>query len=301
MYLKDQRGFLQTFLIALAGLGILVFILLSSSFSFKDKLLSQLFPKPPSHAAVGQSSFELITAQSTYEVGDLIPVDIIVHSDLEAANLFKAKIKYDINLLTFENVATSSAFISNWAEAYGDNTSGEVSSVGGVPNPGFQSQSTDTPLMATVYFRVLNEGIVNLTFDPQTAMYRNSDNTKILVTTQGKGIGLSKKQSPSPTPSASPTPVPTTTPTPLPTPSPTPAPTPTPTAVPTPSPTPQFLLGDGNGDGVIDLADLSVLFSDFNKTSGFRVAIDLNSDGIINTFDFSLMRLLLIQNGIIRG
>lgn len=296
MYLKNQQGFLQTFLIALAGLGILLFILFSSSFPFKDKLFSQLYPKPSSHAALGQASFELITAQSTYEVGDLIPVQIIAHSDLEAANLFKAKIKYDINLLVFESAATSSAFISNWAETYGDNTLGEVSLVGGVPNPGFQSQVTDTPLMATVYFRVLNEGTVNLIFDPQTAIYRNSDNTKLSITTKGKGIGLAKKQSPSPTPSASPSPSPSPTSTPAPT------PTPSPTSTPTPSPsTPTFIPGDGNGDGVVDLADLSVLFSDFNKTSGFRVAIDLNSDGIINAFDFSLMRLLLIENGIIRG
>lgn len=299
MYLNKQKGFSPTLLIALAGLGILIFILLSSSLPFKDQLLSQLYPKPSSHAALGQASFELITAQSSYEVGDLIPVQIIAHSDLEAANLFKAKIKYDISLLAFESAATSSAFISNWAEAYGDNTLGEVSLVGGVPNPGFQSQSTDTPLMSTVYFRVLNEGIASLIFDPQTAMYRNSDNTKLPITAQGKGIGLAKKQSPSPTPSASPTPSPA--PTPVPTPTPTPIPTPSPTAVPTPSPTPTFLLGDGNGDGVIDLADLSVLFSDFNKTSGFRKAVDLNSDGIINTFDFSLMRLLLIQYGVIRG
>ena len=292
MYLKDQKGFLSTFLIALAGLAILIFILLSNTFPFKDKLFSQLYPKPSSYAAVGQSSFEILTLQSLYEVGDLIPVEIIAHSDLEAANLFKAKIKYDINLLTFENAATSSSFLSNWAETYGDNTLGEVSLVGGVPNPGFQSQSTDTPLMATVYFRVLNEGTVNLTFDPQTAMYRNSDNTKISITTQGKGIGLAKKQTPSPSPSPSPSPTPI--------PTPTPSPTSTPTPAPSPSPTPTFLLGDGNGDGVIDLADLSVLFSDFNKTSGFRIAIDLNSDGIINTFDFSLMRLLLIQYGIIR-
>jgi hypothetical protein len=76
---------------------------------------------------------------------------------------------------------------------------------------------------------------------------------------------------------------------------------PTPTPTPTPAATPIPGLGDGNGDGKIDLTDLSILLSDFNKTSGFRTGIDLNKDGKINTFDFSLMRNLLIQKGIIRG
>lgn len=59
--------------------------------------------------------------------------------------------------------------------------------------------------------------------------------------------------------------------------------------------------GDGNNDGKINLADMSVLLTDFNKEQGFRSAIDMNGDGKINTFDFSLMRNLLIQKGVIRG
>lgn len=59
--------------------------------------------------------------------------------------------------------------------------------------------------------------------------------------------------------------------------------------------------GDGNGDGKIDFVDLSILLTDFNKNGGFRTGIDLNGDEIINTFDFSLMRNLLIQKGVIRG
>lgn len=59
--------------------------------------------------------------------------------------------------------------------------------------------------------------------------------------------------------------------------------------------------GDGNKDGKVDLIDLSILLTDFNKTGNFRTGIDLNGDGKINTFDFSLMRNLLIKNGVIKG
>lgn len=73
--------------------------------------------------------------------------------------------------------------------------------------------------------------------------------------------------------------------------------------VPQPStiPSPTTVSGDGNSDGKVDLADLSALLSDFNKSGGVRTGIDLNGDGIINSFDFSLMRDLLIQKGIIKS
>ncbi|MBI4039179.1 hypothetical protein HY384_04465 [Candidatus Daviesbacteria bacterium] len=74
-------------------------------------------------------------------------------------------------------------------------------------------------------------------------------------------------------------------------------PPPTPTPVPTPGPG----TGDGNGDGKIDLADLSVLLTGFKSKSSYKSSIDLNGDGIINSFDFSMMRNLLIKNGIIKG
>jgi len=72
-------------------------------------------------------------------------------------------------------------------------------------------------------------------------------------------------------------------------------PVPTPTASPTPG------NGDGNNDGKVNFADLSILFTDFNKTGGFRKGIDLNGDGVINSFDFSLLRTILIKNGLLKG
>src|SRR3990167_6852719 len=47
----NQRGFAPAVLILLASLGVVIFILFSSTFPFKDKLFSMLYPKPPSQAA----------------------------------------------------------------------------------------------------------------------------------------------------------------------------------------------------------------------------------------------------------
>lgn len=72
-------------------------------------------------------------------------------------------------------------------------------------------------------------------------------------------------------------------------------------SVPIPVVTITTVKGDANEDGKTDLIDLSILLSDFNKTSDFRTGIDMNEDTQVNSFDFSLMRNLLIQRGIIKS
>lgn len=59
--------------------------------------------------------------------------------------------------------------------------------------------------------------------------------------------------------------------------------------------------GDGNKDGKINLVDMSVLLTDFNKEQGFREPIDMDENKKINTFDYSLHRKLLIETGVIKG
>jgi hypothetical protein len=58
-----------------------------------------------------------------------------------------------------------------------------------------------------------------------------------------------------------------------------------------------FNKGDANRDGVIDLVDLSILLSNWNKTSGFNDELDYNDDTVINTFDFAGLVQLLILGG----
>lgn len=72
-------------------------------------------------------------------------------------------------------------------------------------------------------------------------------------------------------------------------------------ASPIPSATPAAGTGDGNKDGKVDLIDLSVLLTDYNKNQGIRTGIDMNKDGVINAFDFGLLRNLLIQKGVVKG
>ena len=59
--------------------------------------------------------------------------------------------------------------------------------------------------------------------------------------------------------------------------------------------------GDGNNDGKVNLVDLSILYTNFNKPAYFRRGLDLSGDGFINAVDFSRMISLLIEKGVIKG
>ncbi len=137
---------------------------------------------------------------------------------------------------------------------------------------------------------------------------RTSDNLAIDMNAEGTfntshtdiGPIVGSVQTPTPTPTstvtATPTPtplVPTNTPTPTPTRTPTPtlAPTATPTPTsppPTSTPTPVKLTGDINGDGKVNVQDLSYLLAPLHWQTNDALA-DLNHNGIVDLFDLSIM------------
>lgn len=61
-----------------------------------------------------------------------------------------------------------------------------------------------------------------------------------------------------------------------------------------------FLTGDVNKDGVVDLVDLSIMLSNWNKTSDFIDALDLNQDGSVNAVDWGTMIQILRVTNVIQ-
>lgn len=284
----NQQGIAHLLLPILLILGIIVGVYLITAGPLK------IFPKAASTPVTGpETSFTLSSIYpQPYSNNSIFAVDIAARSDIDAANLFVVKLSFPANLVQVESISnpsTPNTLISDMIEATYDNAAGTISIVGSKPNPGIKTVvgGGSYPVLASITFRVKvpsGSGAVTLTSD--SAIYSNSTNVNILTTKRDFSFTLGV-----PTVTAAPTPTPTAT----------PIPTPTPTPVPTPAATPVPGSGDGNGDGRIDFIDLSILLSDFNKNSGFRTHIDLNGDGVVNSFDFSLMRNLLIQRGIIRG
>lgn len=84
-------------------------------------------------------------------MGEEVEVKLTVRSDIVAANLFTAKVNYDIQYLRLNRVqkVASTAYFKNWVEEYtGD--AGKISLAAGAPNPGFQTSAGDNPEMATI-------------------------------------------------------------------------------------------------------------------------------------------------------
>ncbi len=293
-------------------------------------------PNPQSTGSVvgvvsgGTATFSANSTQSTVSTGGTIPVQIYADSETDAANLFSAKLTFNPQVLSVSSIDPTGSFVTTWAEKYFDNTNGNVSITGGVVSPGIK---TTTPqLLATVNFTPLTSGSTTINFDnTNSVIYRNSDNADILgsttnytfiispIPTQSSTPTLTVTPTMTPTLTLTPTPTVTLTPTPTPTltviptmtPTPTPTtglntPTPTITVVPTLSITPGIgggLMGDANGDGRVDLQDMSALFTDWCLASCNPVdvpyTLDFNHDGVINSLDYENMLNILLSNGTI--
>lgn len=155
-----------------------------------------VIPKP----AKPQASLIMQTPKVSVKTGEVIPVEILVRSDLDEANLFSVKFNYPADLLQVESIATDSADFSNpneeivqkWVEVNIDNRSGKVSLVGGVPNPGFKSlvNSSAKHLLTTVTFKAVKSGTAEIRVDEGSAIFRNTDQQNILENKQGLTINI---------------------------------------------------------------------------------------------------------------
>lgn len=243
-----------------------------------------------------ETSFRIYSVNDkfVYEPGYYVSeprILVQVKADIAAANLFVAKLKFPANLLEVTKIDTSNVyqgntFVTNWVETTYDNNAGTISVVGGVPAPGFQTELGSNPYnMVHIIFKPKGQGVANITFDSESAIYRNSDNVNILEKTSGTTFSII----PNPTVTIYPTsPVSSIT------------PITTPRATATSIPTPTGILGDVNGDGKITLIDMSALLSRWGKTGVEVGKADINGDGVINSVDYSLMINILITNKVIK-
>lgn len=288
----NQRGVIQLIVLLILLLGLVGGVLLvtrGEPLKFLPKAGGGISgPISPT------TSLTLASQKSNYSVGEEVEIQLLVRSDIDAANLFAAKLQFPADLLEVVSInhpertyIMNPYMIKNWIEKSFDNQTGTISLAGGVPNPGFQSSlSEPAPLMADITFKAKAVGTATIAFADSSAIYKNADNMDILGIKNSLEVIIGDSSS-LPVPSLSPTPSVSTAPLPSPSPS--------------SNPLPTGLKGDGNRNNRIDLGDMSVLLSDFHKTGGFRSEIDMNADGTINTFDFSLLRKLLIEIGIIKG
>lgn len=179
-------------LVLLLGLPLTTYLALNQT-NFLPQAAKLNSPAKP------QAGFFLETAKPTVAGGDTFSVAVIGRSDIDEANLFVAKIKYPVNLLSVEKIESDNLkkgsgeeiIPVSFLETKFDNQKGEFSLVGTVANPGFKSTSAQKKyILAKIVFKSKIAGIANLTFDESSVIFRNTDNNNILQTKQALAVNI---------------------------------------------------------------------------------------------------------------
>lgn len=184
-----------------------------------------------------ETSFSLMSSleggPNFVPLGQKVRISVLVRSDIDAANLFAAKLTFPTNILEIEEIiagennnctsrpgcldsrpackipepaegwCTSDGgafFIKNWVEKVYDNKAGTISLVGGVPNPGYTT-TVGQPggKMVEIVFKTKAIGDAYVDFDEGTAIYRNSDNNNILDIKRPVDFRVLSSATPTPT------------------------------------------------------------------------------------------------------
>ncbi len=164
-------------------------ILLISLFTFHFSLFTF-----QAQAAGATLSLSPITKSVTN--GQTFSVEIRVDTGNESINTVTANLTYPTDKLRAQSVDTSGSFITIWFENNIATASGEIRLTGSLPTPGTSGTSL---LFATINFVSLNTGTANVEFANSSAVYRNSDNSDILGSTQN-GTYTITDTTPTPTP-----------------------------------------------------------------------------------------------------
>lgn len=148
-----------------------------------------------------------VIIKPNYQVGDYIPVVLLARSDIEEANLFVGKIKFDKDLLEVISVdlpdipvgsqapIADLSFVKNWVEQAFDNSQGTISLVGGVPTPGYRTNTLDYPgVMTVLIFQAKKEGTAVISFLDDSQILRNYDNQNILQYKNNTQVVIGQKR-----------------------------------------------------------------------------------------------------------
>lgn len=158
-----------------------------------------------------QSEFILQKEDIESTISGEILVDVIALVN-EKSNLFSTNLTFPFNLLQVESIETSSPnpnknyFVTNWLEKYYDNQTGQISLVGGVPNPGIASDPLKKQqlVFATIKFKAISPGDAQINFNNVSQILRNSDNVNIFHNSQDLTLAISDLSVSPPTPTPNP-------------------------------------------------------------------------------------------------
>ena len=222
---------------------------------------SQVSPGP------GEALYFVSPSGGAHEVSNTFQVELRIGSS-EGITSMKAYLNYNPSLIAVVSMVSSSSAFSTWWEDTFDNVAGKLRFQASTPTPGF---SGNNGLIATITFQAMGGGTATLTYDSSSLTLKAND-TNILNLAGSTSGSYTITVPPSPPPSPPPTP---------------------PlggggggATPPSPPPSSTRLRGDCSADGKVNIFDLSILLSNWQRTTG---TCDLSGDGVVNIFDLSIL------------
>lgn len=116
-----------------------------------------------------ETAITLVSRTPSVNNQSVFPVDVIIHSDQKAANIFATRLSFAADTLEVISIAPSSPDLNDtkrvypateWMDASFNNTEGFVNLISGVPQAGLKTSPTDPneQLLATIYFKAKKGG-----------------------------------------------------------------------------------------------------------------------------------------------
>lgn len=240
----------------------------NANISFEDFLFQKINISLPSPSSTPSSSVANGTASFILDAPtNVLPnanftVKVNAKSPSKEANTFWAKLNFDSSKLEVTEILMNSSvgsFVTQVDDIFFDNSTGEISLLGGLIDPGLKTVLSQGDVMAEIKFKAKGLGLAEIKLLSSSQIISNDDNTNIIgggFPTLSVNIGVIPSPSPSAVPSVAPSVSPSVAPSPsaspiaspsvVPSPSsssnpsvaPSVAPSPSPSSTPTPTPAP---------------------------------------------------------------
>lgn len=205
MPLLNQKGAIHLFFLLILLSGIVAGVYLVA-FGDPLKLFSKAAPILPSTPETSfaleleknaESPFPDEPAPDSISLKTKFRVDIYARSDIDVANLFVAKLKFDPSIINVDNIIRrDNSLVKQWVETNFDNDNGIVSLAGTVSSSGLKTDVGNNYLLGSVVFNTKIEGNASITFVDTSAIFSNSSNMNLLALDKSKGLTVSVKNAP---------------------------------------------------------------------------------------------------------
>ncbi len=114
-----------------------------------------------------------IPPKSQYKIGEIFPMKMEIKDIRTPINAVQTDLGFDSNKIEVVDISIKDSFANVFIQKQIDNKEGWARLTGGLPNPGY---SSDSGLFATVYFKAKNAGLVEIKFLPSSLVLANDGN-----------------------------------------------------------------------------------------------------------------------------